>query len=227
MHESFIPFFLPASMMFLAEMGDKTQLLALAFASRYKPVKVLVGMFLSIFVLNGIAVTFGNVVSQNASLNIWIEAAAAAAFIVFGLLSLKPERSDPDEKESFRTLKAGVILTVFIAFFLAELGDKTQLTAISLAVKYHESPILVLFGTSVGMFLADSLGVFVGAVMLKKIPEWLIKRIAAVVFLVFGLFSSWQVLTTLLSLSTSLSILLEVAILLIIILFGSLLIRKK
>ncbi|MCX7615127.1 MAG: TMEM165/GDT1 family protein [Clostridiales bacterium] len=227
MHESLLPFFLPASMMFLAEMGDKTQLLAIAFSSRYKPVKVLTAMLLSIFLLNGLAVAFGNVVSRYAGLHILIEAAAAAAFIVFGLLTLKPEQVETESQESFGNIKSSVLLTVFLTFFLAELGDKTQLTAISLAVNYHDSPLMVLFGTSIGMFFADSLGVIVGAVMLKKIPDQLIKRIAATVFLFFGLFSVWKVMTTLLLLSLPTSILMETIIILIVLLSSAIIIRKK
>ncbi len=227
MHESVISFLLPASMMFLAEMGDKTQLLALAFASRYKPAKVLFSMFLSILLLNGLAVGFGSVVSRYVGLNLLVQSAAAFAFLLFGLLALKPERPAKKESKSFRGPKAGVILTVSLTFFLAELGDKTQLTAISLAVKYPETPAMVFIGTSVGMFLADSLGVIIGAVMLKKIPERLIKTVAAAFFLLFGLYSSWEVLTKLLWLPLPTSLITEAVILLVVGILAFLSVRRK
>ncbi len=94
-----------------------------------------------------------------------------------------------------RTKKAsrfGAIVTVGIAFFIAELGDKTQLATIALATKYPTSPLAVLMGTTTGMIIADGFGILVGVVLCRRIPERIIKIVSATVFMVFGVFSTHE-----------------------------------
>jgi putative Ca2+/H+ antiporter (TMEM165/GDT1 family) len=174
----------------LAEMGDKTQLLAMAFATRYPAYKVLIAVFIATLVNHALAVAVGHFLTVIIPLEI-ISLIAAVSFIVFGLWTIRGDRlkGEVDRKSRF-----GPILTVAIAFFLAEMGDKTQLATISLAVEYQDMAY-VLMGTTLGMVVADAIGIGVGVVMQKHIPEKIIKWIAAAVFAAFGFIGIYQVLS--------------------------------
>jgi len=190
----------------LAEMGDKTQLLAMAFATRYRAWQVLVAVFLATIINHGLAVAVGHFLTVLIPLEI-ISFAAALSFILFGLWTI---RGDSLEGEDKRKSRFGPILTVGIAFFLAEMGDKTQLATISLAVKY-QNMFNVLMGTTLGMIAADAVGIIVGIVLRKHIPEKTIRWISAGIFIVFGLSGIYGVLSARLSFSSSLSIVLILA----------------
>ncbi|MFA6357937.1 MAG: TMEM165/GDT1 family protein [Candidatus Omnitrophota bacterium] len=174
----------------LAEMGDKTQLLAMAFATRYSVYKVLIAVFLATLINHGLAVLTGHFLTTVIPIDI-ISLIAAVSFIIFGLWTI---RGDQLEGEDKRESRFGPILTVSIAFFLAEMGDKTQLATISLAVEY-QSMINVLMGTTLGMVVADALGIVIGIVMRRHIPGKMIKWIAAVIFILFGLNGIYRILS--------------------------------
>jgi putative Ca2+/H+ antiporter (TMEM165/GDT1 family) len=173
----------------LAEMGDKTQLLAMAFASKYKASQVLIAVFIATVLNHFLAVLTGQFLTVIIPIKV-ISLIAAASFIVFGLWTL---RGDKLEGEENRVSKYGPIVTVAIAFFLAEMGDKTQLATISLAVEF-KNMWFVLIGTTLGMIIADAFGIVVGVVMKKHIPEKTIKWFSAIIFILFGLSGIWTAL---------------------------------
>ena len=179
----------------LAEMGDKTQLLAMAFACKYKASKVMIGVFVATVLNHAAAVAVGTLVARSESLNVWIQAIAAISFIFFGLWTI---RGDKLEGEENRKTKFGPIITVAIAFFIAELGDKTQLATIALAARFPDSPVAVLLGTTTGMLIADGIGIVIGVVMCRRIPERVVKLVSAGAFIVFGFVACWQVMDGLL-----------------------------
>jgi putative Ca2+/H+ antiporter (TMEM165/GDT1 family) len=174
----------------LAEMGDKTQLLAMAFAAKYKAIKVLIGVFLATVFNHALAVAVGNYITRLAFAQIWIQGIASLSFIFFGLWTI---RGDKLEREENKITKYGAIATVALAFFIAEMGDKTQLATIALATKFPLNPLGILMGTTTGMLIADGIGIIVGVVMCKKIPERTIKLVSAGVFILFGFIGSYQV----------------------------------
>jgi putative Ca2+/H+ antiporter (TMEM165/GDT1 family) len=165
----------------LAEMGDKTQLLAMAFATRYPPFKVLIAVFLATIINHALAVTVGHFLTVYIPIEI-ISFIASLSFIFFGLWTLRGDALSGEDKKPSRF---GPVITVGIAFFLAEMGDKTQLATISLAIEYGNM-LQVLIGTTLGMVVADGFGIIVGIVMRKKIPERVIKYISATIFGAFG-----------------------------------------
>lgn len=167
----------------LAEMGDKTQLLAMAFSSKYKPISVLTGIFIGAFLNHGIAIAVGNYMSRLIPINT-LQIIASILFLLFGFWSLKFDDNDDDEEENVKG-NYGPIITVALAFFIGELGDKTQLTAMTLGAD-SKFPIFVLLGTVSGMVLTGGLGIIVGKLLGKKIPEVTMKVIAAFVFMFFG-----------------------------------------
>jgi putative Ca2+/H+ antiporter (TMEM165/GDT1 family) len=183
----------------LAEMGDKTQLLAMAFATKYKAIKVLIGVFIATVLNHALAVAVGNLLTRFEPVQVWIQGLAALSFIFFGLWTI---RGDKLEGEENRTTKFGAVITVALAFFLAEMGDKTQLTTVALATRFPTSPFWILAGTTIGMVVADGIGIIIGVVLCKKIPERTVKLISAGVFLFFGLLGSYQVMRNDLKLNT-------------------------
>jgi len=176
----------------LAEMGDKTQLLAMAFAVRYKAWKVMAGIFLATVLNHALAVALGAVLTRVRALDIAVQAAAALSFIFFGLWTL---RGDKLEGEQDKPSRFGPLLTVAVAFFLAEMGDKTQLTTLALAARFPGSPGFVLFGTTTGMLIADGFGIVFGVLMCRRIPERKVKLASAAVFILFGFIATWEVCT--------------------------------
>lgn len=183
-------FLFAAGAVVLAEMGDKTQLLAMAFAAKFRPTKVLLGVFIATVLNHGLAVWVGNLITHLESAQVWIEAVASLSFIFFGLWTI---RGDKLEGEQNKKSKFGAVATVAIAFFFAEMGDKTQLATVALATKFPDSPFWVLAGTTTGMLIADGIGIIIGVVLCKKIPERIIKLVSAGVFIVFGLIGCYEV----------------------------------
>ena len=175
----------------LAEMGDKTQLLAMAFAAKYSAHKVLIAVFIATLLNHGLAVLTGRFLTIVIPMEA-ISFIAALSFIIFGLWTL---RGDKLESEGRKGSRFGPIVTVAIAFFLAEMGDKTQLATVSLAVKY-QNMFGVLMGTTLAMVTADAIGIVVGIIMRKHIPQTLVKWVSAIVFILFGLSGIHKVLLT-------------------------------
>ena len=180
----------------LAEMGDKTQLLAMAFAAKYKAYQVLLAVFIATLLNHALAVVAGRALTTIMPLDV-ISFIAALSFVIFGLWTIS---GDKLEGESKRASKFGPVLTVAIAFFLAEMGDKTQLATISLAVEYS-SMLNVLMGTTLGMVVADAIGIILGIVMKKHIPQKSIRWVSAAIFVLFGLIGIYKVLSLKMSLT--------------------------
>ncbi len=179
------------SLIFVAEMGDKTQLLALAFATQYSIVQVLSGVFLGAFFNHGIAIVSANIISKFASMN-YLQIVSCIAFLVFGLFSLKPEKDDRDEKQNkILSRHMHVILAIASSFFLGELGDKTQLTAMTLGLQ-SSKPFMTLLGSSLGMVAVSCFGIVAGRLLNTKIPETTLRTVSGMVFLFFGISSLWN-----------------------------------
>lgn len=190
----------------LAEMGDKTQLLAMAFATRFRWQTVLWAVLAATLVNHLLAVALGNIITQFLPMS-WIQLAAAASFIVFALWTIRGDTLD-DEEEQVRGRSP--FWTVAIAFFIAEMGDKTQLMTIALAAEEAvkmggtgwlakaQQILPVWMGTTCGMMIADALGIVVGIVLHKHIPEELVKWVAAGCFAGFGLLGLHEALDQLL-----------------------------
>ena len=147
------------------------------------------------------AVAVGNYITRFQSAEIWSTGNSFFVFqICFGLWTI---RGDKLEGEENRTSKYGAVATVAIAFFIAEMGDKTQLATIALATKFPENPLWLLVGTTTGMMIADGIGIIVGIVMCKRIPERTIKLVSAAAFIFFGFVGSYNVASEKLQLETS------------------------
>jgi Ca2+/H+ antiporter, TMEM165/GDT1 family len=182
-------FFITLGTVTLAEMGDKTQLIAMAFAVKYKPFRVLLGVFIATSLLNVLAVAAGSLLARYQAIGTWIQLAASLSFIVFGLWSLRGEK---EEEEKERKARFGPVATVAFAFFAAELGDKTQLATVALSAKFPSDAVFIFLGSVLGMLAANGLGIFVGAVLCRRIPEKTFRLLSAAVFFLFGLYGVWE-----------------------------------
>ncbi|WP_333887815.1 TMEM165/GDT1 family protein [Clostridium sp.] len=175
----------------IAEMGDKTQLLAMAMASKYKVKEVLLGVLIATIFNHGLAVAVGSYLSSLISMKA-VSVAAAISFLIFGFWTL---RGDKIDEENSNKSRFGPVITVIIAFFLAEMGDKTQLMTITISAKGNE-PIFTFLGTTLGMIIADGIGIIGGAWMYKHIPDKYIKWAAAGIFIFFGTLSIYNSLSS-------------------------------
>ncbi len=176
-----------ALLVVVAEMGDKTQLLAIAMASKYKVRQVMLGVLIATVLNHALAVAMGSWLSSVVPMDI-VKIVAGVAFLIFGLWTLRGDKLD---EEDTKKRKFGPVLTVCIAFFFAEMGDKTQLMTITIAAK-SISPVLILLGTTTGMLIADGIGIVGGAWMNRRIPEKYIKWVAGLIFLFFGTLTIYQ-----------------------------------
>lgn len=172
----------------LAEMGDKTQLLAMAFATRFRWQTVMWGVFAATVFNHLFAVVVGNYITRFIPMN-YVQIAAAASFILFGLWTIRGDDLAGEDKKT----TSSPFWTVAIAFFMAEMGDKTQLATIALAAKFN-TILPVWLGTTSGMMVADGLGIIVGVVLGQRIPERVVKWVAALIFIAFGIIGLYQFL---------------------------------
>ena len=201
----------------LAELGDKTQLLALGLATKYKWWHVLIGIFVATLFIHLFSTLAGGLIGSLMP-TFWLSIVSGLLFVGFGIWTLKGD-SDPDAEEATKTARFGPIVTTAIAFFLAELGDKTQIMTMTIAAdpaailrtfgsagpaidQFLASAGLnaasltpqqafwgVWLGSTVGMMIADGLAIIIGVVMGKTLPEKLITRISGTIFILFGVFA--------------------------------------
>jgi putative Ca2+/H+ antiporter (TMEM165/GDT1 family) len=167
----------------LAEIGDKTQLLAFILAARFKkPVPIILGIALATIVNHGLAGAVGAWITTTVSPEIlrWV---LGLSFIAMAVWTMIPDTIEDEETQVAR--KFGVFGATLITFFLAEMGDKTQLATVALAAHYAQ-PVLVVIGTTLGMLLADVPAVFIGDRLGAKIPMKLVHCVAAAIFALLG-----------------------------------------
>ena len=175
----------------LAEIGDKTQLLAIVLATRFKkPLPIILGILGATILNHFFAALVG---SQVANLldGFWFRAAVAASFVIMGLWTLVPDKFDDDELKTSGT--RGAFLTTLIAFFFVEMGDKTQIATIALGARFHDV-IPVTTGTTLGMMLANVPAVFLGSALIRVVPLNVVRTLAAGLFVAIGAWMFWTLL---------------------------------
>jgi putative Ca2+/H+ antiporter (TMEM165/GDT1 family) len=167
----------------LAEIGDKTQLLAILLATRFKkPLPIVLGIFAATIANHFLAALLGSEVAAIMD-GQWFRYLIAVSFIAMAIWTLIPDKLDDlDEKPA----RFGVFVTTLIAFFLVEMGDKTQIATVALGARFHDV-VHVTMGTTIGMMLANVPAVFLGHELLKHVPLNVVRIIAALLFLVIGI----------------------------------------
>jgi putative Ca2+/H+ antiporter (TMEM165/GDT1 family) len=184
MLESFV---VSTSVVALAEMGDKTQLLALILAARFrKPLPIVAGILVATLLNHGLAGALGAWLSTLFTPQTlgWI---MAISFIAMGLWILVPDKLDEDDV-AVPQKQMGVFFATLFAFFMAEMGDKTQFATIALAAQYQQV-VMVVLGTTLGMMLANVPAVYLGHRFADRLPTKLVHSIAAVIFILIGVWT--------------------------------------
>ena len=173
----------------VSEMGDKTQLLALSLAARFRrPWVVLAGVFTATIANHALASLLGSWISEHVPPRA-MAGGLAVIFVGFALWTLRPDTLE----EGGTPPRFGPYLTTTVLFFLAEMGDKTQLATMALAAEFH-SVVLVTIGTTLGMLASDGLAVALGDRLADRLPMTWIRRTAAALFLAFGVAAAWRAL---------------------------------
>jgi len=167
----------------LAEIGDKTMLLAIVLATRFrKPLPIILGILVATLANHGIAAFLGTVVASFLAGD-WFRYAVGASFIAMALWTLVPDKLDDDSEP--KAPRFGAFLTTAIAFFLVEIGDKTQVATIALGAQF-QNVVLVTLGTTLGMMLANGPAVYLGNAIVERVSLKTVRIVAASLFLVVG-----------------------------------------
>lgn len=167
----------------LAEIGDKTQLLAFILAARFKkPLPIIAGILAATIVNHGLAGALGAWITATLTPEVlrWV---LGASFIGMAIWTMIPDKIEEEETQIAQRL--GVFGATLVTFFLAEMGDKTQIATVAMAAHYA-APVMVVIGTTLGMLIADVPAVFAGDKLANKIPMKLVHTIAAGIFAVLG-----------------------------------------
>jgi putative Ca2+/H+ antiporter (TMEM165/GDT1 family) len=175
--------FVSTGVVALAEIGDKTQLLAFILAARFKkPLPIIAGIFLATIVNHGLAGALGAWITATITPDVlrWI---LGASFLAMAVWTLIPDKIEEEETQVAQ--RFGVFGATLVTFFLAEMGDKTQIATVAMAAHYPD-PLLVVAGTTLGMLIADVPAVFAGDKLANKIPMKLVHSIAAGIFALLG-----------------------------------------
>lgn len=191
--ELFYPFFIAFLLVFVSELGDKTQLLVFSFSNKTKPFLILLGVALGSFFSHGIAVLFGSSIGllENAFLHTLLEIITYISFLILGFFSFFPKKEkESRKKESFlqRLSRFGLGYIFIIAFSIAigELGDKTFLASLGLGISYPYSKFALILGAILGMVASDSIAIVFGKILNKYISENTMQKLSGVLFLIFG-----------------------------------------
>lgn len=177
------------ALIFLAEFGDKSQIVCMTLAAKYRPWPVLLGSTAAFAVLNLLAVAFGAVVASWVP-DFWLALIVAGLFFFFGLQSLLSGNELPDGDKPTSRSSHGLFITTLLMIFVAEFGDKTQLAVAGLSSAYHGLPVWI--GATLALLCTSLLGIIAGQRILKRLPLPLIHKLSGILFLLFAVIALFQ-----------------------------------
>lgn len=190
------PFFMAFMLVFLSELGDKTQLLVLSFSSKLKSCTILLGVALGSLFSHGVAIAFGSALGTFD--NIWIhtilEFITYLSFLFFGMISLMSKDDDiRGSKKSgilqkISNLSISYILIIAFSIAIGELGDKTFLASLGLGIGYPTFKLFLILGAVLGMVASDSIAIIFGKFLSSKISSNMMNTLSGIVFIIFGVF---------------------------------------
>ena len=195
--ELIYPFLISFIMIFIAELGDKTQLLVLSFSGGIKTKNIILGIIIGSFFSHGIAILFGSSIRflENNFINIFIKLITYSSFIIIGIISLLPKKelisTDNNKKGSILQIisKLHISYTFIIALsiLIGEIGDKTFLASLGFGIQYPHSKIMLILGSIFGMVLSNSIAIISGKFLSKYISQYTVQKFSGILFLIFGL----------------------------------------
>ena len=180
-------------LVFLSELGDKTQLLVLSFSTKVKTITIILGVALGSLSSHGIAITFGSFLGNTSSLFLhqFLEFITYSSFIFIGLISLIP-KSKKEHTQSNKVLKKlssfklNYIFIIALSIAIGEIGDKTFLASIGLGIQYPSEKLFLILGAILGMIASDLISIFIGKFLSQKIPTKYIEILSSILFLLVG-----------------------------------------
>lgn len=191
----FYPFLIAFILVFISELGDKTQLLVLSFSNKTKSIIILIGVALGSFLSHGIAILFGSSIGllENEFLHNTLEIITYISFFIFGIFSFLPSKKENNTIEKKKSTEKvsfiGINYIFIIAFSIAvgELGDKTFLASLGLGISYPNYKLFLILGAILGMVVSDSIALAFGKVLNKYISEKNMQKLSGILFLIFGI----------------------------------------
>lgn len=188
------PLIISFLLVFVSELGDKTQLLVLSFSSKAKTINILLGVALGSLFSHGIAILFGSSIGllENNTLHYILEIITYSSFILFGIISFIPSKEKDNNSENglikkLLNLGIGYILIIAFSIAIGELGDKTFLASIGLGISYPYSKLFLILGAILGMIVADSIAIVFGKFLKNKISEDTMQKLSGFLFIIFGI----------------------------------------
>lgn len=190
------PFFISFLLVFLSELGDKTQLLVLSFSTKNKSKTILLGVALGTFFSHGLAILFGSQLGslENSSLNYYLKLFTYLSFLLFGILGFIPKKESKRQNNSqfsflqkLSSIKLNPLLMVAFSIFTGEFGDKTFLASLGLGLQYPASKIFLIMGSIAGMVASNSIAIFFGKFLGSKLSSNFIQVLSNIIFIIFGL----------------------------------------
>lgn len=189
------PFFLAFFLIFISELGDKTQLLVLSFSSKLKSYSILIGVALGSFFSHGIAILFGSAIGNlnHPLLHTLLQFVTYLSFLFFGIFTiLQKEKLETDSScnplvSCISKLPIGYILMIAFAIAVGELGDKTFLASLGLGISYPNFKLFLILGAILGMVISDSIAILFGKWLSHKVSSKTMNLLSGILFLIFGL----------------------------------------
>ena len=202
--ELMYPFFVAFSMIFFAELGDKTQLLVLSFSAKNRCYKVLLGVALGTFFSHGLAILFGSKLAcfSQDSFQFYLKLFTYFSFIIFGIIGFLPDNNNSTSSkdlsflDKFKFLHLGAVLLVAISIVVGELGDKTFLASLGLGLEYPMQKFSLIFGSIFGMVFSNLLAIFCGKFLSHYLKPSIISFLSNIIFLVFGIVGIFSLLVS-------------------------------
>ena len=194
--EFIYPFFISFMLIFLSELGDKTQLLVLSFSTKDKAKNILLGVAIGTFFSHGLAILFGSKIGsfENETFQLYSEIFTYASFLLFGLIGFLPKRKESNNDNSKSSIirkisyiKLNYILVIATSIVIGELGDKTFLASLGLGLQYPNYRFSLIIGSILGMVASNSVALFFGKILGNKLKPKFVEILSNILFIIFGL----------------------------------------
>jgi len=189
--EFIYPLLVAFSLVFVSELGDKTQLIVLSFSSKSKAWLILTGVALGSLLSHGSAIIFGSALGNinNKFVQIALKLLTYIIFIVFGIITLKNKEDNKKTNQKVKYSKKAImiIFVIAISIFIGEFGDKTFLASIGLGIQYANFKIPLIIGAILGMIVSDAIAIFLGRILNEKLSSETIRKFSGILFLIFGI----------------------------------------
>lgn len=192
------PFFISFILIFLSELGDKTQLLVLSFSTKDKSKNILLGVAVGTFFSHGLAILFGSKIGsfENETFQFYLEIFTYTSFLLFGIIGFLPRQKENNNETSSKSsiikklshIRLNYILVIALSIIIGELGDKTFLASLGMGLQYPNYRISLIIGSILGMVASNSIALFFGKVLGNKLKPKFVEILSNVLFIIFGIF---------------------------------------